>query len=269
VCYNIEVLTKYSNFLRGVPTNRQLTLIILRVGEVHDTPLPPPPSSKPEDADQLADVNINKISLSASRTEVAEAIRPAPSKGSARTKELGDNNPGETQHPHISKLVRFFKRTTAGAVDAKLSLDHVRAKAGEERTKDRVGAFIRPQDLTYAKPDAFKTRFEGKSAWVYLTEGTIPHLLISTQTPGPNGRPDEIDPIFEIPIGNIQMLQRATASVTKPTEKAVEWSSDKELLASLEFDDHSGKTWRLTALPERDELFNRLVAMGGQHWENM
>jgi hypothetical protein len=269
VCYGTELLTEYSNILRGVPTDRQLTLTLLRIGEVHHTPLTPVPSSGPEDADQPANVDIDQIPLGTSRKEIAEAIRPTSTKGSVTAKETADDSQSGTQHKHISKLVRFFKRTTAGAVDAKLGLDHVRAKAGADKTKDRVGAFVRPEDLTYAEPDAFKGRFEGKSGWVYLTNGATPCVLFSTHMPGPNGTPDKTDPIFEIPVRGIQMLKRATASVTKPTKKAEEWSSDKQLLESLEFDDQSGKTWRLTALLERDELFNRLIAIGGQYWENM
>jgi hypothetical protein len=214
-------------------------------------------------------VDIDKVLLGAPRTEIAEAIQPAVPKGSTTANESGNDSPGGTQHKHISKLIRLFKRTTAGAVDAKLGLDHVRAKVGSEKTKARVGAFIKPEALSYAEPEAFKARFKGENVWIYLTEGATPRVLIAHQPPKPNGKPDKIDPTLEIPVGDIQILKRTTASVSKPTKKAVEWSSDKELLASLEFVDQSRKVWLFTALPERDELFNRLVAMGGQHWENM
>jgi len=63
-------------------------------------------------------------------------------------------------------------------------------------------------------------------------------------------------------------VKRATAFVSKPAEMAADWSEDTELLGSVEIDGE-GQTWRFTAIPERDALFNRLVAVGGQRWENM
>jgi hypothetical protein len=32
--------------------------------------------------------------------------------------------------------------------------------------------------------------------------------------------------------------------------------------------DKAGNSWKLLAMRERDELFNRLVGMGGQKWES-
>jgi hypothetical protein len=237
---------------------------------VHDTPLPPVPSSKPEDIDQPADINIDKIPLGGSRADIAQAIQPDSPTASATTKNSQHNIQGRTEHKHIARMIRFFRGATKGVVDAKFGSDHIRAKAGSEKTKDCVGVFIKPEDLTYAEPDRFKARFEGKSGWVYIIEGAAPRLLFSIQTPDHNGRSNKIDPIFEIPVGDISMLKRSAASVKKPLEKAVEWSSsNKELLTSLEFEDRFGQSRRFTALLERDELFNRLVAIGDQHWENM
>jgi hypothetical protein len=262
-------LTSHSTILRGVPTNNQLTITILRLGEVHDTPLPPVPSSKPEDADLPADVEIGKVPLGASRMEVAQAAQPASSKKSATANESEDDSQGGTRHKHISKFIHLVKRTTRGGVDAKAGFDNARAKAGSKTVKNRLGVFSEPEDLSFAKPDEFKARFDGKSGWVYITNGANPRLLFSTQSRSLNGRPDKVDPIFEIAVGDIQVLKRAQAIVTEATKKAVEWSSEKEVLASLEFEDQSGNNLRFTALPERDELFNRLVAIGGQHWETM
>ena len=42
-----------------------------------------------------------------------------------------------------------------------------------------------------------------------------------------------------------------------------------ELLGSLEIYDEKGETWRITAILERDTLFNRLIVVGKQRWENM
>ena len=42
---------------------------------------------------------------------------------------------------------------------------------------------------------------------------------------------------------------------------------NREVADGIEIVDRKGAVTRLTAVPLRDELFNRLVAMGGQKWE--
>lgn len=74
--------------------------------------------------------------------------------------------------------------------------------------------------------------------------------------------------LWQIPISDIQRVKRATAFVSKSAEMAADWSQDTWLLGSLEIDGE-GQTWRFIAVPERDALFNRLVAVGGQMWENV
>jgi len=51
-------------------------------------------------------------------------------------------------------------------------------------------------------------------------------------------------------------------------ELVVGWALDREVANGLEIFDRRGNSWKVTAMPLRDELFNRLVAMGGQKWES-
>ena len=48
----------------------------------------------------------------------------------------------------------------------------------------------------------------------------------------------------------------------------VGWATDREVKDGIEIHDRTGKTYTATALAEREELFNRLVAMGQQVWES-
>jgi hypothetical protein len=95
-------------------------------------------------------------------------------------------------------------------------------KAGSEKMEDRVGIFVKPEKLVYAEPDAFKAQFEGKSGWVYIIKGVTPLLLFSAQGPSSKSRPNQMQSVLKVPIGDIIMLERAAASTTKPTRKAVE-----------------------------------------------
>lgn len=47
----------------------------------------------------------------------------------------------------------------------------------------------------------------------------------------------------------------------------VGWALDREVADGLEIVDKLGNHYVVTAMVLRDELFNRLIAMGGQKWE--
>jgi Protein of unknown function (DUF3292) len=214
-------------------------------------------------------MDIEKVPLGASRMEVAYAIQaPAPQRGSAG-KQSEDNTEGALGHKPVSKIVRLFKGSIGAAVEARLGIDRLRAAKGSEGAKDHLGVLTKVEELVYAEPSVFKARLEGKEGWVYVNGGATPGLTFSNHGPGPSGRPEKMDPVFEIAVGDIKRLTRAKALASKPVEKSVDWSADKTLLASLDIEDPSGKTRRFTALPERDELFNRLVAIGSQKWESV
>ena len=79
----------------------------------------------------------------------------------------------------------------------------------------------------------------------------------------------KLEPVFDIAVSDMKRVKRATASVNTAIEAVAAFSSDQKLLASLEIEDKEERTWSLTVIPERDDLFNRLVATGNQRWENM
>lgn len=51
------------------------------------------------------------------------------------------------------------------------------------------------------------------------------------------------------------------------TKIAVAWATDAEINDGIILRDEQGNEYHLTAIPERDALFNRLVAIGDQIWE--
>jgi len=157
--------------------------------------------------------------------------------------------------------MRVLKGNTKATVETKLAVDHVRAKLGSEKAKGHLGVLPKTKNLIYAGPSEYKARYDGKKGWIYITGSTV---VFSTKDRG-----DLRAPEFEIPIEGIEQLKRATAFANKAAEMAADWGTQKELLGSVEIDDQSGKTFRFTALPERDELFNRLVAIGKQRWVNV
>jgi hypothetical protein len=260
------LLTWYSNILRGVPTHNQIALTLLRIGEAHKTPLPPVPESKKDEPYQREPIDVNDIPLDASRTEKELAVLPEPTVGQTSD----DEGP---KHKHLSKILRVFKGQTKAAVETKLAIDHVRAKAGSESAKGHLGVLPKEKNLIYAGPSEFKARYQGKPGWLYITESAEPFLIFTKHDARtPAGKLAE-EGELRIPIKEIKRLKRATAFANKPAEMAATYSEDKDLLGSVEIStadtNQANDVYRFTAIPERDELFNRLVAIGHQRWENM
>lgn len=253
-----------SNILRGIPTNNQIAITLLRIGEAHNTPLPPVPTSKPDDPDQQNFIDAENITLDATRSEVINATKP-----SAIRKVHGDDNEEEKpKNKQLSKVVRLFKGNAKSVVETKLAIDHGRAAFGSEKAKGHLGVLPKDGSIIYAGPSQFKCRFEGKQGWAVITKSAGPSLVFTHDDPRPRSS-KKVEPVFEIAVKDIKRVKRAKAFVNTAIESVAAFSSDRELLASLEIEDEKEKTWRLTAMPERDELFNRLVAIGGQRWENM
>jgi hypothetical protein len=209
------------------------------------------------------DIEIDDIPLDASPGEKALAASPP-----LPEVDIEDNSKEDPKYKHLSKISRMFKAYTKAAVETKLAADHVLAAGGSEKSKGHLGVIPKTKNLIYAGPSHFKARFEGKKGWLYITETANPSLGFTTHDPTSESS-ERLEPLVEIMVKDIKELKRARAFPNKAAEMAADFSSGQELLGSVEIVDAEGKTWRYTAVPERDELFNRLVAMGGQKWENL
>ncbi|KAF7959421.1 hypothetical protein EAE96_001040 [Botrytis aclada] len=254
-----ELLEPKNNILRGVPTNNQLTLTLLRIGEANHTPLPPVRTSHPDDCNQKQIIDEDNIPLEATNAEIQHAIHPSGNmeKSLPQPEEQGEG----PKHPKLAKFIRALKFNTAATVETKLAVDHVRAKAGNEKAKANLGILPKEKNLIYAGPSEYKARYDGKKGWLYITGTSI---LFSHEEQG-----NRSSIVVEIPFAVIKQLKRAAAVAAKTTEVAADWGSERDLLGSVEVIGLNDKTWKFTALPERDELFNRLVAISGHRWENL
>ncbi|KAK5445269.1 hypothetical protein LTS15_010050 [Exophiala xenobiotica] len=260
----MELAEPKNNILRGVPTNNQIAITLLRIGEANRTPLPPVPTSKPDDPDHQNFIDPEDIPLNTTRAEIMDVTKP-----SAVEKAHGDDNEEEKpKHKNLSRVVRFFKGNAKTVVETKLAADHVRAAMGSEKAKGHVGVLPKSTSIIYAGPSEYKCRFKGKQGWAVITETASPSVLFTRDDPRPKSS-KKLESVFEIAVKDIKRVKRATTWANPAPESIAAVSSDKELLASLDIEDQNGKLWRLTAMPERDELFNRLVAIGSQRWEIM
>lgn len=99
-----------NTLLKGVPTNAQLTMTLLRVGEANRAPIPPPPSSHEPLVDKPAEIDKDALldsGLDASHSEIEDAITvDHPSDGEAA--------PGSA-HPEDQGAAPAKKKTGFGA----------------------------------------------------------------------------------------------------------------------------------------------------------
>ncbi|KAF1983738.1 hypothetical protein K402DRAFT_382549 [Aulographum hederae CBS 113979] len=273
-----KLLELRNTLLKGVPTNAQLTITLLRIGEANKAPLPPVPrihtpplmESAEVTDDHLRSVGADKP-LNATQEELDAAMAPdhtiAHQTGGSDIDASKDAKHGKKG----SKLLGFFKHTTKMTVETAIGADRLKAKAGSTPAKDRLGVIPNPKTNLLSGPIDFKSRYHGKKGHVYLTtKATIPCVAYSTDSTiekiGTVERED-LHPIWSIPIGDIRELKKIGGYGWK-AKLVIGWALDKEISDGLEIVDKKGQTWKITACPLRDELFNRLCAMGGQKWES-
>lgn len=272
-----KMLELRNTLLKGVPTNAQLTITLLRIGEINKAPLPPPPHVAHAPPEEPADVSEQELRatgadwpLNATREELDEAMAHDPvvphETGGADIDAAKDNKHGKKG----SKILNFFRGTVKGGVETTMTADKVKAAAGSRHAKNRLGA-VPPKnvDLT-SGPVEFKARYDGKKGHVYITtKATIPCVAFSTDSTiekiGSVDRED-LHPSWSIPVGDIRELRKVGGFGWK-AKMVVGWAMNREVADGLVITDRRGELTRLTAMPLRDELFNRLVALGGQKWE--
>lgn len=273
-----------NTLLRGVPTNAQLTITLLRIGEANRAPIPPPPSSNEPPANEAADLDKSELleesNLDATHSELEDAITPDPAAAQA------DPNAPQS-HPKKKgfgqRIMGALKGTTAGAVETKLQTDKARALAGSGHAKNKLG--ILPSKTEMARhetegPVTFKARCNGKRGAVYVdanvspatTDGkrpASPCVYFSTDTKNEEEAVEEGHEkglVWAVHVNDIMEIKKIGGLGWKG-KIVVGWATDREVKDGIELVTKDGRKVRATAIAQRDELFDRVVAMGSQVWE--
>ncbi|CAK7200700.1 hypothetical protein SEUCBS139899_003398 [Sporothrix eucalyptigena] len=275
-----KLLELRNTLLKGVPTNAQLTLTLLRIGEANKAPLPPPPRAShppPEQPAAITDEQLRATGaeppLNATDAELDAAIAHDPRTAHETGGPDIDASKDAAHNKKGSKILGVLKKTVKVTVQTARGVDTAKAKLGSHPAKDRLGV-VPPADADWTSgPVAFKSRYGGKKGHIYITaKATIPAVAFSTDDNlvdkiGTEPREDEnLHPVWSIPISDIRELKKVGGFSWK-AKIIVGWSLGRAIADGLEITDRTGQVHKVTALPLRDELFNRLVAMGGQKWE--
>lgn len=264
--------------LRGVPTNAQLTVTLLRIGERNSAPVPPPPSSDEpppfeaaeipqEHVDQLgrpnsfvsargafSRSNVPDMSQGVSQEEVREAAQ------ATLAHKQPPEGPADGHHGKGHRVMKLLKGTTKGGVETALTADKAKALARRPDALNRRGVLKTDEPLPATGPISFPARYKGRKGHVYITSmATTPAL---SWTPNI----EELTPAWTTTIGDISELKKVGGLGWK-TKIIVGWSMGREVVDGLAVKTKDDREAHFTAVIRRDELFNRLIAMGSQMWE--
>ncbi|KAL9045036.1 MAG: hypothetical protein Q9214_001872, partial [Letrouitia sp. 1 TL-2023] len=175
---------------------------------------------------------------------------------------------GKPKHRHGEHILGFFKGTTRTGVETKFSVDKVRAKAGSATAKNHLGVLPKAGEWGPSGPVDFKGRYKGHKGWIYIsTTANVPAVSWSKEHSDGTGDAESQNAAFSVPIQEIKELKKVGGLGWK-AKIVVGWATGKTVADGLEIVDKKGNTWKMTAIQYRDELFNRLLAIGGQKWES-
>lgn len=269
-----KLLELRNTVLKGVPTNAQLTITLLRIGEANKAPLPPPPKINEPTPDEPVAITSEDLQatgdeapLGATESEIEDAVQKDPATVHETEGKDIDNSKSKQHGKKGSKILSFFKGTTKGAVKTAIGTDTIKAKAGSGKAKDRLGVIPRHQHID--GPVDFQARHKGHKGRVFIsTKATIPAVAFSTDVKSDLDEieSDHVHPAWTVAVADIVELKKFGGYGWK-AKLVVGWSTGKEVADGLEIATSKGDRIKITACPLRDELFNRLVAMGGQKWE--
>ncbi|OSX66771.1 hypothetical protein POSPLADRAFT_1129096 [Postia placenta MAD-698-R-SB12] len=293
-----EMLQLRRSILKGVPTNAQLTLTLLRIAEESKTPLPPPPptngiTEEPEehpDGIEAAVREHDDMEFDTSNYDVEGVDAHMAIGEHAENAATGED--GKPRPRLASKLARALKGTGKAAVSSALGIDHLKARLGSEAAKRRLGAVPDDSPGTTTEgsagnragagdgPTAWAARWHGKRGYIVLVtsaaspfvafvkEKDINKNLIGLALPkGISGSgANAPTAAFSVALAEVQGLKKVGGYGWKG-KMVIGYVLQREVLDGLEIEDEDGKTWTMTAIKGRDELFNRLIAVGGHKWE--
>ncbi|KAL4804944.1 hypothetical protein BDV18DRAFT_141602 [Aspergillus unguis] len=182
-----EYLDIEKTLLKGVPTNAQLTLSLLRIAELNATPLPVPPllgSSSTEDTDTLGSLIRRKSSKPSTLESSAESAQDTSSTTGTTEEDPNLTTKAKTKSKKWLRILRFAKRAITTAIKGHVAFNGAMALAGagskyHARTLlsavlDRNLSLLIPPASMSSGPFTFEAKFERKRGTAVIDSVTDP-----------------------------------------------------------------------------------------------
>ncbi|KAB8275679.1 hypothetical protein BDV30DRAFT_224810 [Aspergillus minisclerotigenes] len=267
-----EYLDLQNTLLKGVPTNAQLTLALLRLGEINSTPLPPPPTSHNNEPLWPIRKPFGSITSGKNKDEPSSALisqTPTPklelSKAEARKKKW-------------SKILKFIGRTIATAMKGHIAFDRAMRITESANTKNLIGLLSRRGWITAPPvgPLKFEAKFERKRGTVVIDSSQEQPVLYFTTCQSAklddlrleNQKKSAV--LFQIPINEIKELKKTEGLGWKGKLIVELTAGTKDSIDGLVISrmEPQYQSYHVTGMRGRNQLFNRLIAMDAQFWES-
>jgi hypothetical protein len=291
--------------LAGVPTNAQLTLTLMRFAERNKAPLPPPPTSEQaaysDSEDETEDFDASSYDVDSDSEDYTDQIHTEKDYADGDEQSTKKRKPGRKI---AAALKRTVKAGVGGALGvdhlkAKIGSEPAKNRIGavadpppsetmHQGTDKSVVTHDHTKDVARVNlpggegPCVFSARFHGRKGHVILVNTAaspcisfaytkIPRSILSSILPGKHEKPPEdtdidVHPEFTMGISDIRELRKVGGYGWK-SKMIIGWATGREVLDGLEITDKDGQKVVLTTIKGRDELFNRLIAMGNHKWE--
>lgn len=286
-----------NSILSGVPTDNQVVLHLLRQSEKVYRPLPPAPKW-PADGSVQSDIQVDSIDPTSVDSDAAHAeagIHPDAADGEGTPEdEQTKEKAGLTRKAGVkalSGLRGVAKKAATFRGDVEITAPVKPEKAQDDRTLqqkavDKVDqVFIKSKAKDEGSVDAYPAKLNNNSGYL-----TIEHSPSSgapaTLTFYSLKKPDA--PSFKQPVGDLVEIKKVGVWVGRAV---LGWAAAVQLegrglvmrfkSAELREHDtfaeghgdekhdemHEGEVYTFTQVERRDQLFARLLAVGGQKWE--
>jgi hypothetical protein len=255
--------------LKGVPTNAQLTLTLLRIGELNSAPLPPPPGS--QDNERSWPLRRKK-----SQAKLIDRESGQNSTDDLQRQASTENLPKQKPKKRwVFKVLRFMRQTIATAIKGHIAFDRAIAIAGSTHTKNLIGMLQKKGWLGAPfGPLKFDAKYQRKRGAVVIDSSKEPPILYFTtyQSAGLDDLRLESrkkgSVLFQIPVPDIMELKKTEGLGWKGKLIVELTAGSKESADGLIIGGKEGESFHLTGMRARNQLFNRLVAIDAQFWES-
>lgn len=157
------------------------------------------------------------------------------------------------------RIAESIKRTAKGSVRSILKVNDAKTSAGEERAKDRHGDPGASAPNAAAGLGRFRARYKGKKGYAYITTtATTPAVSWRSET-------ENLASAWAVTLADVTELRKVGGLGWK-SKIVAGLLLGREVADGLAMKTKDGEFY-LSAVSFRDEMFNRLVSIGGQMWE--
>ncbi|GIJ86668.1 hypothetical protein Asppvi_005560 [Aspergillus pseudoviridinutans] len=257
--------------LKGIPTNAQLTLTLLRIGEINSSPLPPPPDTEDKESSSLIRRKARAVIASN-----ATPINEEPTDSLDSTTDQHTDPAPKQRRKWIFKVLRFVRRTIATAIKSHGAFDRAMRIANSAHTRTLL-ELLAKKDWFAAPtgPLKFEAKFQRKRGTAVIDSAQEPPVMYFTTTQSASIDDLRLESqkkgsvLFQIPVSDITELKKTEGLGWKGKLIVELTAGSKEAADGLVISgSESEQAYHLTGMKARDQLFNRLIAIDAQFWES-